>query len=410
MSALDDLPAAERAVIGAIIFDPSCLRFAAEIVAPDDFADIRVGHLYGLVAGMVSAGVPVNLVTVGDEVGKRQRELIKYPQWSDVVSWVDHAAPATVTYYAEIVRRESLRRMTDRILVRVHQALAGGDDPSQALSGAITDLRGVQAGSGGFDASARLLADVLAEEDSTDWVIPGLLERRDRVMITGGEGAGKTMLVRQIAICASAGLNPFTFRPIEPLSVLVVDTENSERQWRRNSRPIAVQAKLRGSRDPAQHLHLSCRPRMDITKDKDLGALHQMLDEYEPDLLVIGPLYRLIARAITNDDDAAPLVTALDSLRDRGPALVIEAHAGHGKTGGGERDLRPRGSSALLGWPEFGFGLTLTGKVDQSGRPCEGKLVRWRGDREERGWPDALERGGAFPWTPISTVQRWGAA
>ncbi|MBK0297059.1 hypothetical protein IAE22_34985, partial [Bacillus sp. S34] len=78
---------------------------------------------------------------------------------------------------------------------------------------------------------------------------------------------------------------------------------------------------------------------------------------FRPDVLFIGPLYRLIPRAINSDDDAAPLLAALDTLRDRGLAMVIEAHAGHAVGHGGERDLRPRGSAALLGWPEFGLGL-----------------------------------------------------
>lgn len=410
MSALEDLPAAEAAVVGAVIFEPGCLRFAAQVVSPSDFADMRIGHLYGLVAGMVSAGVPVNLVTLHDEVNRRKGEVTKYPLWSDVARWVEFAAPATVTYYAEIVRRESVRRQADKILLRAHQALSVGQEPSVSLSAAISELREVQAGADVSDGSPRLLADVLAEEDSYEWVIPGLLERRDRAMVTGGEGAGKSTLVRQLAICASAGVHPFTLRPIPPLSVLVVDAENSERQWRRAARSMTLQAKLKGQRDPAHHLNLRCERRMDITKDRDLARVHQWMDEHEPDLLVIGPLYRLVPMAIQTDDHAAPVLAALDTLRDRGPALVMEAHAGHGQTKGGERDLRPRGSSALMGWPEYGFGLAMTPRVDASNKPCEVALVRWRGDREERGWPAKLERGGDLPWTPVNELGRWSAA
>lgn len=410
MSALEDVPAAERAVVGAVIYDPTCLRFAAEVIHPDDFADTRIGHLYGLVAGMVTAGAPVNLVTVADAIHQRRAELIKYPSNAEIAQWVEFASPATVGYYAEIVRREAVRRASDRILRQAHQALDAGTDPSVAISGAIGALREVQAGSGGFDASYRLLSDVLAEDDVYEWVIPGLLEQRDRVMVTGGEGAGKSVFIRQLGICAAAGIHPFTGRNIKPLTVLAVDAENSERQWRRQVRPVATQAKIRGQRDPSSFLHLACRRRMDVTKDRDLGAIHQLMDEVEPDIVLIGPLYRLVPFAIHNDETAAPVIAALDSIRDRGPALVMEAHAGHGKSANGDRDLRPRGSSALLGWPEYGFGLTLTGKVDGRGKPMEARLVRWRGDREERGWPDRLERGGPFPWTPVDVRREWGAA
>ena len=87
------------------------------------------------------------------------------------------------------------------------------------------------------------------------------------------------------------------------------------------------------------------------------------------------------------------VLAALDTLRDKGLAMIIEAHAGHSKDANQNRELRPRGSSALMGWPEFGFGLARDPNM-------EGRVVlqRWRGDREERSWPDALDRGGAWPW------------
>ena len=88
-----------------------------------------------------------------------------------------------------------------------------------------------------------------------------------------------------------------------------------------------------------------------------------------------------------SDDDAAPLLAALDTLRDRDVALVIEAHAGKATSDKGERNLAPRGSSALLGWPEFGLGLRPV-----KGKPHEIELIRWRGDREERMWPRKLKK------------------
>jgi hypothetical protein len=108
---------------------------------------------------------------------------------------------------------------------------------------------------------------------------------------------------------------------------------------------------------------------------------------------MIGPLYKLIPRAINSDDDAAPMLTALGSLRARGLALVMEAHAGHATTAGGQRDLRPRGSSALMGWAESGLGIALD--RDESN---QARLVRWRGDRDQRDWPRDIVRGGEWPW------------
>jgi replicative DNA helicase len=45
-------------------------------------------------------------------------------------------------------------------------------------------------------------------------------------------------------------------------------------------------------------------------------------------------------------------------------------------------------------WPEFGLHLS-----------AKGQLLHWRGARDERNWPAALNRGGDWPWTP-ETDQR----
>jgi len=107
-------------------------------------------------------------------------------------------------------------------------------------------------------------------------------------------------------------------------------------------------------------------------------------------------LHRLVPRPINNADAAAPLLAGLDTLRARGLAMVMEAHAGHAKTSDGSmRDLRPRGSAALMGWPEFGFGIAMDPKDDSH---TLANLIRWRGDRDQRAWPENFRRGGEWPW------------
>lgn len=198
-----------------------------------------------------------------------------------------------------------------------------------------------------------------------------------------------SFLARQIGIFAAAGLHPFTLERIKPIRCQVLDYENSWKQIKRGSRRLYDFADRHGS-DLRRNIHVASLKRIDITRDRDLSMLHREVDAARPDVIIVGPLYRLTSRAIQTDDEAAPVLSALDTLRDRGCSLIIEAHAGHGKEAGedgrpGERDLRPRGSSALLGWPEFGYGMRRL-KDDRV------RLVPWRGDRDERGWPQFLRR------------------
>lgn len=391
--------AAERALIGACLLDADlAIRQSVEQVSEDDFRDIRLGKLYDLVCAMWARQEAIDPVVI--EARARESGIGGGQPWHaaelhDLISQTPTASNAS--YYAKQVAEGAMRRRLARTGARLQQ-LAETDEDLGILMGHARDEWGTVAGQAAGKIEARTLAEVLDGEDEYDWLIPNLLERTDRLILTGGEGAGKSTFVRQIAICAAAGVHPITNDSMEPVRVLVVDAENSEKQWRRASRTIATQARIMGRTDPAEELRLACVPRLDLTNERDVGAVHRLIDEHTPDLLLIGPLYRLIPRAITSDDDAAPLLTALDGLRARGLALIMEAHAGHASGDNGQRNLRPRGSAALMGWPEFGLGLRLQA-ADDFDPTIRADLVRWRGDRDERTWPTTMRRGGRFPWT-----------
>lgn len=395
---MNDEALAERYVIGALLRDNSVLRAVQVEVSPDDFDDARLGLIYAGIARMVADKLPVDYLTVADNLAGWDVLGIDVAQLAGWASAVPAAASAT--YYAAMVRRSSMRRSLTRIC---GQATAT-DDPGMALAKVLQELTALRDKGAAPVAALRSLREILdvpASEDEYDWVVPGLLERADRLMLTGGEGGGKSTLLRQIAVMAAAGLHPFSAVQVRPSRVLVVDAENSERQWRRKVRPLVELSSRYGVRDPRDSLSVEFVARMDVTRPADIGAIHRKLDEVSPDLVLIGPLYRLIPRAIKDDDDAAPLLAALDSIRDRGIALMVEAHAGHARD-----DMRPRGSSALLGWPEFGLGLIKPAK-----RTDPYALKRWRGDRDEREWPTELTASRytsqTWPWEAVGGAGRF---
>lgn len=383
---------AERAVIGAALINADSLMFATEHATPDDFSDPILGRLYSLMIGLRALGEPVDppaILRAAQEQNLRSVDGVLLFDLRAATSTHSNAG-----YYAKIVHEGAVRRRLEKAGARFMQLSGMAADLAVVMDNARQEWDAVR-GAVATTVEAKPLAEILDGTDEYDWLIPDLIERMDRVVVTGGEGAGKSTLVRQIAVLASAGVHPMSFAQIDPIRVLVVDAENTEKQWRRNARGIAVQARNRGSANPGETLHISCLSRIDLTTDKDLGAIHRLVDEHKPDMLMIGPLYRLIPRAINNDDDAAPLLAALDSLRARGLALVMEAHAGHAQTAGGVRDLRPRGSAAIMGWPEFGFGIAMD---PQDQTKTLANLVRWRGDRDQRAWPEQFRRGGEWPW------------
>jgi hypothetical protein len=402
-----DLADIERRIVSECLANPRAARVVAKHAMGSDFLDARLGQMYDLIIGMVTSGMPVDATVVAAEATRRAKANPGGIQWltfADLASLVALGGTAAVESLASDVRDESVRRRNITAARRALQRAETSPDAAQLAQAAIEEFKEIRDGGRTGSMGEKTLGDVLDGPTEYDWLVPGLLESADRLILTGEEGLGKTTLLRQIAVCASAGIHPLRFGQIKPVRVAYVDCENTERQWRRKASGLAAKARHLGSMDPATEMRLECASRMDITSDRDLGTLHQMVDDYDPQILVIGPLYKLVPKAINSDDDAAPLITALDSLRDRGVCLLMEAHAGHGKTAGGSRDLRPRGSSALLGWPEFGMGLAWHRDV-----PNAAELIRWRGDRDERDWPEAFARGGDWPWVDLNAT-RFGPA
>ena len=189
--------------------------------------------------------------------------------------------------------------------------------------------------------------------------------------------------------------------------VLLVDCEN----------PEEIMADVLGTlRDVAHRRSVDAGDRfwlirypqgLDLSKPKDRLELHRQCMLIRPDLLLIGPAYKLyVGGGNQREEDLARQGTsALDGLREEfGFALILEHHSPHA-SGTGERVVRPIGSSLWLRWPEFGLGLAPNGETEEerarSFRDRKAVLRPWRGARADRPWPKFLHASkevGALPW------------
>lgn len=248
------------------------------------------------------------------------------------------------------------------------------------------------------------LDEFLAVEDEPyDWLIEDLLERGDRVLLTGFEGLGKSVVGRQIGIALAAGVHPFLHhKRIPPRRVLVIDCENMEKQNRRHYRSLRGIVHFQGHKvDPGMWRILHRPDGIDLTSRDDAEWLMERVTAHQPELLLIGPFYKLHNTNMNEEGAARQAITILDKIRVAANcALIIEAHAGHGEGANG-RSVRPTGSSLLMRWPEFGIGITPCGTTATGGPNSTVELKHWRGQRDQRNWPKYLTYGDPhqeFPW------------
>lgn len=398
--------AAEQAVLGAMMLSAAAAENCRQALVPADFYRPAHGTIYATITALMREGVNPDPVTVKDrlEADGELRGNLDPPYLHTLIVAVP--APASAGNYARIVREHAVYRRLREAARRIMQSTEpGGDNDAHGLTErALRELEDVRDAGIGDGLTVQTIGEFLdgaEDDDAYDWVLPGLLERGDRLIITGMEGAGKSTLFRMMAVLGAAGLHPFTFEPVPTARVLFIDCENTARHTRRKIRPLITQARLQGHAVNDANLWIECRPQgMDLALDKDVSWLLRQVAAVNPDITFLGPLYRLAPRALQTDDEAAPVIAALNMIRARGSAVVLEAHAGHAQGPGGRRDLRPRGSSAFLGWPEFGYGLRWS-DTDFAQEERAVDMVSWRGDRDERDWPESLVAGGTWPWRPL---------
>jgi AAA domain/DnaB-like helicase N terminal domain len=392
-------PDAEQAILGTILrtaqLDQASAVALVEL-APDPACFYRPHHetLAVQLRAAAAAGEPLEPVAVLARLQNagEMRGPLTGAYLHDLVERA--ILPGSMSWYAERVRELWADRCALQAVDRARQRLAGVHDRGErhsALYEAMGELENaLDPNPNGHRELTTGSAFLAAPDAEYDWLIPGLIERGDRVIWTAGEGHGKTTLLRQFGVQGASGIHPFGGSDYEPLTVLMVDVENGERQTRRKLRPLILAAGINYS----DRLYIELRPGgLDLAGQTDDAAwLHELAAAARPDLLIIGPLYKLHRGNPIDEEPAKAIADVIDRIRvEHGCAVMMEAHTPHAENRkGATRPIRPYGASLWMRWPEFGLHLSE-----------QGAISHWK-DRDERDWPGLIERGGTWPWTPAA--------
>lgn len=377
--------AAETALLGWCLLSPLDAHRVLDRLSPDECYRPAHQEAFELLRG---GHVPeAELIARTDLTALDVNAAIKAAPYA-------HEVDRLVDWVAELATRRRLIVAADETVRAARDLSADVAQASRALQ-AVTDDLDVAAG------SVVTYGEFMAVDDGApDWVIPNLLERSDRLLLTAAEGVGKSVMLRQIAVASAAGLHPWRLSRMTPLRVLLVDVENKDRQIRRHFAQLDRAVNRDAPGWDQTNLAIAVKVGgLDLLRSSDRRWLSEHIAGHRPDLLVIGPLYQLHGAAprgdVGGENHARELARTLDRLRERfGCALVMETHAPHGSVNAVSRDLRPFGSSVWLRWPEFGVGLQRNRELGE--RAYE--LKPWRGPRDTRDWPIKFEQGMNWPW------------
>jgi hypothetical protein len=433
MIAIYDLTA-EQALLGASLTNPDAGLPALLSVPNEAWFNPTHRLLASILKEMHTRGEPIDVTTVSSIVAARGATGSLDGDFLQSLYLGFHVYEHAHTYATRllaVLSQRDLATSLEKTLNRCRENWDGGYGLDVAnLAGELRQACDAAEKASQPDSyQPQSVVDLLAGRDDFSWLVPGLLEHMDRLVLTGGEGGGKSILLTQLATTLAGGLHPFTAAMLgegdRGCRVAVVDCELTQRQARGRYRRLVRSvddARTTYGLPPADwknNLFVEFRPEgLDITRGPDRQWLERFVTSAAPDVLIVGPLYRMTTRDESDPGAVRETQHAIDSIRVRhNCAFITEAHSGHATDLSGERKVRPSGSSLWLRWPEFGYGMRRAkpdGEVAaflhnasndlqriNRERPVVVDIVPWRGSREERSWPDRLRYGRTLPWEPF---------
>jgi hypothetical protein len=398
---------AERYTLACMMLHPSAALEAAELLEPGSF--FRPAHrvVFHALIAMAAAGEKTDPVTLRAWLEQDGDMRVLGPDgyvYLAELSGIPVVAMQVATY-AKVVLRLAVRRTMIEVGTRMIQRARLGDASEvELVESGHALLDGVLTGGAGTVAAMPVLtADEFCDADdiNAEPLIPGLLYRMERVIAVGPEGAGKSILGLQMAFTSAAGVHPFDHgRQIEPVMVLVVDLENPPHLVQRRFRTFRRIAEGHPGWD-GKSVQLLHKPAgLNLTSSRDAYGLAQVIKASGAQLVVAGPIYKMLSGVEANLDTYAQVAAFWDRMReDHDIALWLEAHAPYGQ--GARRIMRPEGSNLWAKWCEYGIALNWATK--KHGGAAGLDWAWFKGQREEgRGWPSWITRnrlpGSGWPW------------
>ena len=205
-----------------------------------------------------------------------------------------------------------------------------------------------------------------ATKEADNWILTGLIEAGDQVLIAGAPKAGKSLMASQISLAVASGGRWLKWSAPKPLKVVYVNLE-----IRRKSFGRRVEAQIGGWQNVVHYENNFCAidefKTIDVMNSVERKDLIEIIKEDPPDLVVFDVLARM-----HNVDEMTPemkaVLMALRVIAGDAASIVVhharKAAVGLGNVSQTATDIR--GSSAIHG--EVDTTMVLTRRAGQGAR------------------------------------------
>jgi len=187
----------------------------------------------------------------------------------------------------------------------------------------------------------------------------GILIEKGKAVLYGIFKSGKSTLLQYVGMCCAGGLPLFNQYKTKKVKVLYLQLEMPY---------FAFLKRLQNSSlsqlpDVQDNFHVWTAFWLKVDKPEGRETFEQVIQEIQPELLIIDPLYKVMSGSENSVEDMTKIFDVLDLLIDKYNFALIFSSQGRktqileklGKIDLGDEELR--GSSSIPGWVDSILGL-----------------------------------------------------
>src|ERR1039458_6411690 len=303
---------AEDSGLGAVLLTREAAEYAVSHLEVSDFYQPAHQHIFSAVRSLHDNGSVIDTITVTNEL-KRVGVIDAVGGQAALVALSYNTVPsvAYISHYAEIIQRDASGRRQINIAREAIDSIQHGKNPYDVADSVVTQIQSLGRGNAlpkGFTTFGVILDD---EDADAPVIIPGVCYADSRVIVVATEKSGKSVFLRMIAFCASQGVHPFTYEPIDPVRVMVWDLENPMRELRKTGH--LLRHRLRNLVDDYDETRLMIMRRpagVDLDSRHDRDEFESAIESFKPQLIIGGPVYKMLPEGKIHDDRHAACLPA----------------------------------------------------------------------------------------------------
>jgi len=243
---------------------------------------------------------------------------------SNLMLGVEDTKPEDVIRMINEIRT---KRLNEEVRKLINAGSQSGHYDDEKIGKIYKQIQDIERG-GSKDEECETVEELaLLEIPEIDWLIKPIVERFGFTLIGAQKGVGKSLVVTQLGLYAAAGIPTFLsdeIRISKPLNVLLIQQEVSlpgmvDRLYKmRAEKFFDLGGRFRQKTTTGNWWNL--------TKKEDLQKLRSLIEKYQPDILILDPLYTFYPKELNTAGDISPMMEVLSDLKTNYNLGLIVVH------------------------------------------------------------------------------------